>query len=138
MVSTSQKISCRLARINSFFENFPPNSNASFQQQKISSDQKPLFPLDRKFVSTSRVRDLFKKCISTIRKVASSLKNLKIAENIEKTGVRETGRINNLFCSYFDLLYLILFILTFWLANLYQQIVLEILITLVHFLQDIL
>ena len=37
-------------------------------------------------------------------------------------------RINNLFCSCSDLLYLILFILTFWLGNLYQQIVLEILI----------
>ena len=43
-------------------------------------------------------------------------------------------RINNLFCSCSDLLYLILFILTFWLGNLYQQIVLEILITLVHIL----
>ena len=41
--------------------------------------------------------------------------------------------INNLFCSCFDLLYFILFILTFWLGNLYQQIVLEILITLVYF-----
>ena len=42
-------------------------------------------------------------------------------------------RINNLFCSRFDLLYLILFILTFWLGNFYQQIVLKILITLVYF-----
>ena len=37
-------------------------------------------------------------------------------------------RINNLFCGCLDLLYLILFILTFWLGNLYQHRVLEILI----------
>ena len=47
--------------------------------------------------------------------------------------INEWRRINNLFCSCFDLLYLILFILIFWLRNLYQQTEFEILITLLCF-----
>ena len=88
MVSTSQKISCPLARISSFFENcFPPNSNNCFHKQKNSSDQKTLFSLDRKSVSTSRIKNLLKNAFPLYGKVASTLKNLKISENIEKTGV---------------------------------------------------
>ena len=53
--------------------------------------------------------------------------------HVESRDSLERRRINNLFCSCFDLLYLILFILIFWSRNLYQQIELEILITLVYF-----
>ena len=56
--------------------------------KKNSSDQKTLFPLDRKSVSTSGMKDLLKNEFPLYGKVASTLKNLKIAENIEKTGVR--------------------------------------------------
>ena len=49
-------------------------------------------------------------------------------------GIKLLRRVNNLFCNCFGLLYLILSILMFWLRNLYQQIVLEILITVVYFL----
>ena len=88
MVSASQRISCPLAIISSFFENyFPPNSNNGFHQQKNSSDQKTLFPLDRKSVSTNWMRDLLKNVFPLYREVASTLKHLKVFENIEKTGV---------------------------------------------------
>ena len=43
-----------------------------------------MFPLDRKSVSTSRIKDLLKNAFPLCRKVASTLKNLKISENIEK------------------------------------------------------
>ena len=56
--------------------------------KKNSSDQKTLFPLDRKSVSTSGMKDLLKNEFPLYGKVASTLKNLKIAENIEKTGAR--------------------------------------------------
>ena len=56
--------------------------------KKNSSDQKTLFPLDRKSVSTSGMKDLLKNEFLLYGKVASTLKNLKIAENIEKTGAR--------------------------------------------------
>ena len=51
---------------------------------KNSSDQKPLFPLDRKSVSTSLMKDLLKNALPLYGKVASALKNLKISENIKK------------------------------------------------------
>ena len=69
--STGQKISCQLARISSFFENcFPPNSNNGFHKQENSSDQKALFPLDRKCVSTSRMKNLLKIAFPLYGKVA--------------------------------------------------------------------
>ena len=55
------RISCPLAIISFFFENcFPPNSNNAFHLQKNSSDQITLFPLDKKSVSTRRMKDLLK------------------------------------------------------------------------------
>ena len=82
MVSTSQKISCPLARISSFFENCPPSH---------------LIPI---MASTIRNIALIKNTVSTRQKIhfhqpdeefveifTFNLKNLKIAENIEKTGV---------------------------------------------------
>ena len=85
MVSTSQKISCPLERISSSFENcLPPNSKNCFHQQKSSSDHKVLFTLDRKSVSTSRIKNLLKNAFPLYGKVASTLKSLKIAENMEK------------------------------------------------------
>ena len=97
MVSTSQKISCPLAIISSFFENyFPTNSNNGFHQQKNSSDQKTLFPLDRKSVSTNWMRDLLKNVFPLYREVASTLKHLKVFENIEKTGVHQQEYISSL------------------------------------------
>ena len=47
-----------------------------------------MFPLDRKSVSTGRIKDLLKNAFLLYGKVASVLKNLKISENIEKVGVR--------------------------------------------------
>ena len=55
--------------------------------KKNSSDQKTLFPLDRKSVSTSGIIFLLKNPPPLYEEVASSLKNFKISENIEKTGV---------------------------------------------------
>ena len=53
--------------------------------QKIgSTNQKTLSPLGRKSVSTSRMKDLLKNSSSLYRKVTSTLKNLKISENVEK------------------------------------------------------
>ena len=88
MVFTSLKISCALARISPSFENCSPrNSNNGFHQQKNSSDQKVMFPLDRKFISTSRMKDFLENVFRLLFKVASTLNNLKISGNIEKTGV---------------------------------------------------
>ena len=86
--STSQKLSCPLARISSFFENcFSPNSNNGFHQQKNSSNQKTLFPRNRKSLFLSRMNDLLKNAFPLHGKALSTLENLKTAENIEKTGV---------------------------------------------------
>ena len=53
--------------------------------QKIgSTNQKTLSPLGRKSVSTSRMKNLLKNSSSLYRKVTSTLKNLKISENVEK------------------------------------------------------
>ena len=85
MISVRQKISCLLAIISSFLENcFPPNS---FHWQKNRSDQKTPFPLDRKSVSTIWIKDLLENAFLLLGNVASTLKNLKISESIEKTGV---------------------------------------------------
>ena len=65
----------------------PPNFNNGLHEQKNNSDQKTLFPLNRKSVSTSGMKDLLKNVFPLYRTVASTLKNLKISENIEKTGV---------------------------------------------------
>ena len=93
LVSTSQKISCALAIIKSFFENCsPPNSNCGFHLQKNSSDQKQLFPLDRKSISTSQMKDLLKNVFLLYRKIASTLKNLQVSKNVEKT------IFNDIFC----------------------------------------
>ena len=90
MVSTSQKINCPLARISSFFENyFPTNSNSGFYQQKNSCHKKHCFHQTENPVSTSRQKNLLKNAFRLYGKVASILKNLKIPENIEKTGVHQ-------------------------------------------------
>ena len=46
------------------------------------------FPPDKKSVSTRRMKNLWKNAFSLYGKVASTLKNLKISENIKKTGVQ--------------------------------------------------
>ena len=72
MISTSQKFSCLLAIIRFFLENcFPPHSNG-FNQQKISSDQKAQSPLDKKSVSTNRMKDLLKNTFPLYGKAAST------------------------------------------------------------------
>ena len=87
MVSTSQKISCPLAVISSFFENcFPLNPNG-FHKEKNSSEKTVLFPLDRKSVSTSRMKDLLENAFPLYGKVASALKILKSLKISKKTGV---------------------------------------------------
>ena len=79
MVPTSQKITCPLARTSSFFENCFP-----LIQIMARSDQKTLFLLDKKSVSTRRMKDCFKHAFPLYGKVASTSKNIKIAENIKK------------------------------------------------------
>ena len=76
MVSTSQKISCPLARISSFFENYflvitiiVSNSN------KIILTKKILFPPGRKSVCTSRIKDI-EKYVSNIGKHGFHFKNI--------------------------------------------------------------
>ena len=97
MISTSQKISYALAIISSFFKNcFSTNSNNGFHYQKNNCHQKTLFPLDRKSVTTSRMKDLLKNAFPLYGEVASTLKNLKISENIEKTGVHQQEYISSL------------------------------------------
>ena len=54
---------------------FPPNSNNGFHQQKNSFHS--LFPLDRKSISTIRIKDFLKNMFSLNAKVASALKNLR-------------------------------------------------------------
>ena len=49
---------------------------------------KKQFQLDKKTVSTSRMKDLLKNAFPLYGKVGSTFKNLKISQNIEKTGVR--------------------------------------------------
>ena len=51
---------------------FPPNSNNGFHQQKNSFHS--LFPLDRKSISTIRIKDLLKNMFSLNAKVASAFK----------------------------------------------------------------
>ena len=46
-----------------------------------------MFPLDRKSVSTNRMKDLLKNMFPLYGKVASTLKNLKTSENIENVGL---------------------------------------------------
>ena len=58
----------------------------AFTKRKIALMKKQS-PLDRKFVSTSRMKDFFENEFPLYKNVASTLKNLKIFENIEKTGV---------------------------------------------------
>ena len=64
--------------------------------RKISLIKKTPFPLDRKSVSTSRIKDLLKNAFPLYGKVASILKNLKISENMEKTGVHQQDHISSL------------------------------------------
>ena len=64
--------------------------------RKISVIKKTPFPLDRKSVSTSRIKDLLKNAFPLYGKVASILKNLKISENMEKTGVHQQEHISSL------------------------------------------
>ena len=73
LVSTSQKISCPLARINSFFENclflimFSTSSKIALTKKKILSS------LGRKSFSNSWIKDT-EKCIATIQKSCCYLK----------------------------------------------------------------
>ena len=76
MVYNSRKVSCLLAKISSFFENCFPLIPIMFPQQKTSSDQETLFPLDRKSVCTSRIKDFLKKKFPLYGKAACTLKNL--------------------------------------------------------------
>ena len=55
---------------------FSSNSYNGFHKQKNNSDQKALFPLDSKSVSTSRMKDLLKNMFPLYEKVAPTLKNL--------------------------------------------------------------
>ena len=88
MVSTSQKTSCPLARISSFFENcFPLIPIMASTSRKIALIKKTPFPLGIKSVSTSQMKDLLKNAFPLYEKVTSTLKNLKITENVEKTFV---------------------------------------------------
>ena len=64
--------------------------------RKISLIKKTPFPLDRKSVSTSRIKDLLKNAFPLYGKVASILKNLKISENMEKTDVHQQEYISSL------------------------------------------
>ena len=96
---TSQlsKTSCPPARISSFFENsFPLIPVIDSTSRKISLIKKTPFPLDRRSVSTSRIKDLLKNAFPLYGKVASILKNLKISENMEKTGVHQQEDISSL------------------------------------------
>ena len=97
MVSTIHKISSPLARINSFFEiSFPLIPVIDSTSRKIYLIKKTPFSLDRKSVSTSRIKDLLKNAFPLYGKVASILKNLKISENMEKTGVHQQEHISSL------------------------------------------
>ena len=64
--------------------------------RKIYLIKKTPFSLDRKSVSTSRIKDLLKNAFPLYGKVASILKNLKISENMEKTGVHQQEHISSL------------------------------------------
>ena len=88
MVSASQKISCPLEIISSFFKNCSPLIPIMASTGRKTAMIKKNFPLDRKFFSTSRMKDLLKNAFPLYGKVASILKNLKVSENIEKTVVR--------------------------------------------------
>ena len=97
MVSTIHKISFPLARINSFFEiSFPLIPVIDSTSRKIYLIKKTPFSLDRKSVSTSRIKDLLKNAFPLYGKVASILKNLKISENMEKTDVHQQEYISSL------------------------------------------
>ena len=97
MVSAIHKTSCPPARISSFFENsFPLIPVIDSTSRKISLIKKTPFPLDRRSVSTSRIKDLLKNAFPLYGKVASILKNLKISENMEKTGVHQQEYISSL------------------------------------------
>ena len=77
IVPTSQIISCPLAKLSSFFEKlFVPNSYNGFQKQKNNSAQKTPFPIDRKSVYTSWMKDLLKNTFPLSEKVAPTLNNL--------------------------------------------------------------
>ena len=77
IVSTSQKISYPLAIISSFFENyFPLITIMAATSRKIALIKKLK---DRKFFSTSWTKDLLRNAFPLYRKVASTLKNLKIS-----------------------------------------------------------
>ena len=68
LVSTSQKISCPLARINSLFENCLFLIPIMFSTSSIIAlTKKKLFSLGRKSVSTSQIKDV-EKSIATIHK----------------------------------------------------------------------
>ena len=64
--------------------------------RKIALIKKPQFPLDRKSVSTSRMKGLLKNVFPLYGKFTSFLKNLKISHNIEKTGVHSEEYILSL------------------------------------------
>ena len=65
---------------------FSWNANNGFHKYKNNSDQKTLFPLDRKSVCTSRMKDLLKNMFLLYGKVAPTLKNLL---KIQKIGAHQ-------------------------------------------------
>ena len=75
MVSTSQKISCPVARISSFLDCLLLIPIMVSTSSKIALTKKILFPLSRKSFCTSRFKDI-KKYVSTIQKNCFSLENL--------------------------------------------------------------
>ena len=75
MVFTSQKISCPLARISPFLDCLLLISIMVSTSSKIALTKKILFPLNRKSVCTSRMKDI-QKYVSTTRKKCFFTENL--------------------------------------------------------------
>ena len=57
---------------------------------------KKQFPLDKKSVSTSRMKDLLKNAFPLYGNVSSTLKNLRAAKNIEKIGIHYSRNMSRL------------------------------------------
>ena len=75
MVFTSQKISCPLARISPFLDCLLLISTMVSTSSKIALTKKILFPLSRKSVCTSRMKDI-QNYVSTTRKKCFFIENL--------------------------------------------------------------
>ena len=86
IISTSQINSCPPVKLCFLWKLFSSNSNDGFHKYKNNSDQKTMFPLDRKSVCTSRMKDLLKNMFLLYGKVAPTLKNLL---KIQKIGAHQ-------------------------------------------------